>query len=137
MLLGSEIFIELLKPEEYKINNSDRILQNTVFRYVVSDNVDSLNYETKVHCGLVRDADLNKTLQNLWEVENGEMVQTKNNEVYLSEEHFMKTHSRDVEGRYVVKMPLKDDPNCLRDSRGIALKRLNALWLRLGKILNI
>ncbi|GFT96133.1 hypothetical protein TNCV_472161 [Trichonephila clavipes] len=31
-------------------------------------------------------------------------------------------------GRYVVKIPLKGDPNCLGNSRGIALKRLNALW---------
>ncbi|GFU75694.1 histone-lysine N-methyltransferase SETMAR [Trichonephila clavipes] len=32
------------------------------------------------------------------------------------------------EGRYVVKIPLKGDPNCLGNSRGIALKRLNAFW---------
>ncbi|GFV73850.1 integrase catalytic domain-containing protein [Trichonephila clavipes] len=45
----------------------------------------------------------------------------------------MKTHSRDIEGRYVVKMPLKADPNCLGNSRGIALKRLNALWITLER----
>ncbi|GFW80471.1 DUF1758 domain-containing protein [Trichonephila clavipes] len=45
----------------------------------------------------------------------------------------MKTHSRDIEGRYVVKMPLKCDPNCLGSSRGIALKQLNALWIRLER----
>ncbi|GFT26886.1 integrase catalytic domain-containing protein [Trichonephila clavipes] len=28
-------------------------------------------------------------------------------------------------------MPLKNEPNCLGESRGIALKRLNALWTRL------
>ncbi|GFY10023.1 uncharacterized protein TNCV_3699841 [Trichonephila clavipes] len=93
---------------------------------------DLLN-ETKVDCGLVRDEDLNKALQKFWEVENVEIVQTKNNEANLCEEHFMKTHSKDVEGRYVVKMPLKGDPNCLGNSRGIALKRLNALWIKLEK----
>ncbi|GFS69604.1 uncharacterized protein TNCV_1429241 [Trichonephila clavipes] len=127
MLLGAEIFFELLRPEIFKIKNSDLILQNTVFGYVVSRNVDSLN-ETKVHCGLVRDEDLNKTLQKFWEVENVEIVQAN-----LCEEHFMKMHSRDIEGRYVVKMPLKCDPNCLGSSKGIALKRLNALWIRLER----
>ncbi|PRD29019.1 UNVERIFIED_CONTAM: hypothetical protein NCL1_30681 [Trichonephila clavipes] len=28
-------------------------------------------------------------------------------------------------------MPLKNEPNCLGESRDIALKRLNALWARL------
>ncbi|GFT30995.1 DUF1758 domain-containing protein [Trichonephila clavipes] len=42
-------------------------------------------------------------------------------------------HSRDIEGQCVVKMPLKGDPNCLGNSRSIALKRLNALWIRLEK----
>ncbi|GFV38254.1 integrase catalytic domain-containing protein [Trichonephila clavipes] len=50
---------------------------------------------------------------------------------FFSEDHFLKTHSRDDEGRYVVKMPLKNEPNCLGESRDIALKRLNALWTRL------
>ncbi|GFY54396.1 DUF5641 domain-containing protein [Trichonephila inaurata madagascariensis] len=30
-------------------------------------------------------------------------------------------------------MPLKADPNCLGNSRGSALKRLNALWIRLER----
>ncbi|GFW14767.1 uncharacterized protein TNCV_1562301 [Trichonephila clavipes] len=45
----------------------------------------------------------------------------------------MKTHYGDIEGRYVVKMPFKADPNCLKNSRSIALKRLNALWIRLER----
>ncbi|GFV73427.1 uncharacterized protein TNCV_3389431 [Trichonephila clavipes] len=45
--------------------------------------------------------------------------------------HFLKTHSRDDEDRYVVKMPLKNEPNCLDESRDIALKRLKAQWTRL------
>ncbi|GFV31658.1 uncharacterized protein TNCV_692321 [Trichonephila clavipes] len=50
---------------------------------------------------------------------------------FFCEDHFLKTHSRDEEGRYVVKMPLKNEPTCLGESRDIALKRLNALWTRL------
>ncbi|GFW72266.1 integrase catalytic domain-containing protein [Trichonephila clavipes] len=50
---------------------------------------------------------------------------------FFCEDHFLKTHYRDEEGRYVVKMPLKNEPNCLGESRDNALKRLNALWTRL------
>lgn len=62
-----------------------------------------------------------------------DLEKPKNKEAILCEEHFINTHSRDVEGRYIVKMPLKDDPNCLGESRDIALKRLDALWIRLAR----
>ncbi|GFX43545.1 uncharacterized protein TNCV_509941 [Trichonephila clavipes] len=66
-----------------------------------------------------------------WELENVEVERTKNEEAIFCEDHFLKTHSRDDEGRYVVKMPLKNEPNCLGESRDIAVERLNALWTRL------
>ncbi|GFS68201.1 uncharacterized protein TNCV_1531061 [Trichonephila clavipes] len=66
-----------------------------------------------------------------WELENVEIERTKTEESIFCEDHFLKTHSRDDKGRYVVKMPLKKGPNCLDELRDIALKRLNALWTRL------
>ncbi|GFV90388.1 uncharacterized protein TNCV_935201 [Trichonephila clavipes] len=66
-----------------------------------------------------------------WELKNVEVEITKNEEAIFCEDHFLKMHSRDDDGRYVVKVPLKKEPNCLGESRDIALKRLNALWARL------
>ncbi|GFW24455.1 uncharacterized protein TNCV_606961 [Trichonephila clavipes] len=66
-----------------------------------------------------------------WELENVAVEKTKNEKAIFCEDHFLKTHSRDEEGRYVVKMPLKNEPNCLGESRDITLKRLNVLWTRL------
>ncbi|GFX23049.1 integrase catalytic domain-containing protein [Trichonephila clavipes] len=40
MLLGAEIFCELLKPGKFYCDNSHLVLQNTVFGYVVSGSVD-------------------------------------------------------------------------------------------------
>ncbi|GFX53172.1 integrase catalytic domain-containing protein [Trichonephila clavipes] len=40
MLLGAEIFYELLKPGKFYCDNSHLVLQNTVFGYVVSGSVD-------------------------------------------------------------------------------------------------
>ncbi|GFX66785.1 integrase catalytic domain-containing protein [Trichonephila clavipes] len=63
MLLGAEIFYELLKPGKFYCDNSHLVLQNTVFGYVVSGSVDQVT-ENRVHCGLIVDDDLNKTLKN-------------------------------------------------------------------------
>ncbi|GFX26368.1 uncharacterized protein TNCV_949661 [Trichonephila clavipes] len=53
-----------------------------------------------------------------WELENIKVERIKNEEAIFCEDHFLKTHSRDEEGRYVVKMPLKNEPNCLA-TRGL------------------
>ncbi|GFX65685.1 uncharacterized protein TNCV_4093781 [Trichonephila clavipes] len=129
-LLGAEMFYELLRSGQIRSENSNLIFQNTVFGFVASGSNSFADTEARVHCGLIK-GDLNQTLKMFWKLENVEVEKTKNEEAIFCEDHFLKTHSRDEEGRYVVKMPLKNEPNCLGESRDIALKRLNALWTRL------
>jgi hypothetical protein len=132
ILLGAEVFFELLRPGQIYAENSQLLFQNTVFGYIASGSVGEPN-DSKIHCGLVRDGNLTKTLQKFWEIENVEPVTRKNKEAEFCEEHFKRTHLRDREGKYVVSMPLKVDPACLGKSHDIALKRLNSLWVRLSK----
>ncbi|GFW57562.1 uncharacterized protein TNCV_544711 [Trichonephila clavipes] len=132
LLLGSNIFYELLKPERIKIKDSQLLLVNSVFGYIVTGNLDSIN-ETKVHCGLIRDEDLNKNLEKFWKLEEVEEPIVKNKERLICEEHYANTHFRTKEGKYVVSMPLKKEPSCLGNSEDIALKRLGSLWNRLAR----
>ncbi|GFT70541.1 uncharacterized protein TNCV_1133061 [Trichonephila clavipes] len=129
LLLGANIFYELLKPERIKIKDSQLLLVNSVFGYIVTGNLDSIN-ETKVHCGLIRDEDLNKNLEKFWKLEEIEEPIVKNKERLSCEEHYANTHFRTKEGKYVVSMPLKKEPSCLGNSKDIALKRLGSLWNR-------
>ncbi|GFT12634.1 uncharacterized protein TNCV_5094111 [Trichonephila clavipes] len=89
--------------------------------------------ETKVHCGLIRDEDLNKNLEKFWKLEEIEERIVKNKERLICEEHYANTHFRTKEGKYVVSMPLKKEPSCLGNSKDIALKRLGSLWNRLAR----
>ncbi|GFX77775.1 DUF1758 domain-containing protein [Trichonephila clavipes] len=132
LLLGANIFYELLKPERIKIKDSQLLLVNSVFGYIVTGNLDSIN-ETKVHCGLIRDEDLNKNLEKFWKLEEIEQPIVKNKERLICEEHYANTHFRTKEGKYVVSMPLKKEPSCLGNSKDIALKRLGSLWNRLAR----
>ncbi|GFU28900.1 integrase catalytic domain-containing protein [Trichonephila clavipes] len=134
MLLGAEIFYELLKPGKFYCDNSYLVLQNTVFGYVVSGSVDHTQVtENRVHCGLIVDDDLNKTLKKFWEIEGVHIEPKVDTEVSLSEDHFVRTHRRNCEGRYVVSMALNKDPSCLGNSKDIAIRRLNSLWKRLSR----
>ncbi|GFW16879.1 uncharacterized protein TNCV_2760071 [Trichonephila clavipes] len=121
-----KFFYELLHSGQIRSENSNLIFQNTVFGFVALGSNSFVDTEAQVHCGLIK-RDSNQTLKMFWELENVEVERTKNEEAIFCEDHFLKTHSRDDEGRYVVKMPLKNEPNCLGESRDIALKRLNAL----------
>ncbi|GFX30989.1 integrase catalytic domain-containing protein [Trichonephila clavipes] len=132
MLLGAEIFYELLKPGKFYCDNSHLVLQNTVFGYVVSGSVDQVT-ENRVHCGLIVDDDLNKTLKKFWEIEGVHIEPKVDTEVSLCEDHFVRTHRRNCEGRYVVSMALNKDPSCLGNSKDIAIRRLNSLWKRLSR----
>ncbi|GFX53517.1 integrase catalytic domain-containing protein [Trichonephila clavipes] len=132
MLLGAEIFYELLKPGKFYCDNSHLVLQNTVFGYVVSGSVDQVT-ENRVHCGLIVDDDLNKTLKKFWEIEGVHIEPKVDTEVSLCEDHFVRTHRRNCEGGYVVSMTLNKDPSCLGNSKDIAIRRLNSLWKRLSK----
>ncbi|GFY26120.1 retrovirus-related Pol polyprotein from transposon TNT 1-94 [Trichonephila clavipes] len=132
LLLGANIFYELLKPERIKIKDSQLLLVNSVFGYIVTGNLDAIN-ETKVHCGLIRDEDLNKNLEKFWKLEEIQEPIVKNKERLICEEHYANTHFRTKEGKYVVSMPLKKEPSCLGNSKDIALKRLGSLWNRLAR----
>ncbi|GFX41413.1 integrase catalytic domain-containing protein [Trichonephila clavipes] len=131
LLLGAEIFYEILLPGQTNLLNTKLIFQNTVFGYIASGSI-PVSSENKPHCGLIKDnVDLEKTTRRFWEIENVEPETIKNKETIICEEHFQKNHARDSTGRYIVSMPFKKDPNCLGQSKDIALKKLNSLWNRL------
>ncbi|GBM85144.1 hypothetical protein AVEN_85619-1, partial [Araneus ventricosus] len=133
MLLGVEVFYELLRPGQISLPNSNLLLQNTVFGFIVSGGIPREN-ENVIHCGFLKqEINLDQTLKQFWEIENVESDIPKSRESNLCEEHFQNNHSRDKSGRYIVKMPLKENPDCLGKSRHIALKKLNSLWNRFVK----
>ncbi|KMQ89769.1 gag-pol polyprotein precursor [Lasius niger] len=55
-----------------------------------------------------------------------------NEEEEECERHFSSSHSRDVTGRYIVRLPLKSNPTVLGDSRAKALGCLNRLCHQLS-----
>ncbi|GFV77206.1 integrase catalytic domain-containing protein [Trichonephila clavipes] len=128
MLLGTEVFYELMLPGQFKMEGSNVIFQNTVFGSTSSD------AQGKEHCGFIQAADnLEHSITKFWEIENVEIDSVKTSELDICEDHFKNTHSRDDQGRYTVAMPLKEDPSYLGESRQTAIQRLNSLWKRLSR----
>ncbi|GFX32638.1 integrase catalytic domain-containing protein [Trichonephila clavipes] len=113
MLLGADVFYELMLPGQFKTEGSNIIFQNTVFGFIVSGSTSS-DAQGKEHCGFIQAADnLEHSIKKFWEIENVEIDSVKTSELDICEDHFKNTHSRDDQGKYTVAMPLKEDPSCL------------------------
>ncbi|GFT07985.1 DUF1758 domain-containing protein [Trichonephila clavipes] len=132
MLIGCELFFELLRPNKFRSPCEKWLLQETVFGYIVVGSFDK--FEEKSYCGLAINAEinsdsLNKQLQAFWEIEKVDKSSIEHSlEEEICETQYQNTHYRTEEGRYVVQLPLKKDPYCLGNSRFLAEVRLNQLW---------
>ncbi|GFQ89433.1 integrase catalytic domain-containing protein [Trichonephila clavata] len=122
-LLSADIFFDILKDGKYKLDNGNLILQNTEFGYIISGNTSRFS-SGSLHCDLItKDFEtLNDTLKSFWEIE--EIVPTKfvSDELKKCEEHFLKTMTRDTNGRFCVIE--------LGQSKSIAIRKLKLLERR-------
>ncbi|GFY13434.1 integrase catalytic domain-containing protein [Trichonephila clavipes] len=116
VLLGAEIFYELLRPGQIYCGDSRLRLQNTVFGYVVSGSVGDEVRDNNIHCGLIRDSDLNTTLRSFWELESiGVKNENCSSEEDVSLEMFkQRVHFKN--GRYEVELVWKRDSVELSDN---------------------
>ncbi|GBM35025.1 hypothetical protein AVEN_240381-1 [Araneus ventricosus] len=89
--------------------------------------------EDRVHCGLILDDDLDKTLKQFWEIESVDVECTGDSVASLCEDLLVLTHKRNKEGRYVISMTLSRDPSCSGNSKDMAVRPLNSFWKRLSR----
>ncbi|GFQ95948.1 integrase catalytic domain-containing protein [Trichonephila clavata] len=117
LLIGCELFFELLRPNQLRSPCEKWLFQETVFGYIVVGSSDK--FEENSYCGLAINSEinsdsLNQQLRAFWEIET---VDESSKEYSLEEEicetQYQNTHYRNEEGRYVVQLPFKKDPNCL------------------------
>lgn len=130
ILLGAEIFYELLRPGQIYTGDSQILLQNTVFGYVVSGTARQKR-DDKIHCGLIRDSDLNSTLKSFWELES---IGVKEKGIISEEDISLETFKKKLSfknGRYEVELPWKRDSDELSDNFCLAKRRLESLMRRM------
>ncbi|GFW59585.1 DUF1758 domain-containing protein [Trichonephila clavipes] len=73
MLIGCELFFELLRPNKFRSPCEKWLFQETIFGYIVGGSSDK--FEEKSYCGLAIKAEinsdnLNQQLQAFWEIES-------------------------------------------------------------------
>lgn len=132
ILIGADKFWDLLGEGKFRLP-SGPYLQNTKLGWIISGPIDfPMRNSTRIHCNF--SSTLDTQLRMFWEVEElSKPRDTQTEEERTCEEHFIRTTTRDSEGRFSVRIPFKESPDVLGESYNQAERRFNALEKRLQR----
>ena len=130
-LLGAEVFFNFMKDGQVELANNLPILQNTVFGWMVAGKVDT-SMSNKAVCGICTHKELEAAITKFWESEEIPDSNTELTEDELRcESHLLQHTFRANDGRFVVRLPLKNHTSVLADSKGMAYERFKTIERRL------
>ncbi|XP_043481644.1 uncharacterized protein LOC122510805 [Leptopilina heterotoma] len=116
LLIGAELYGALILDGIKKGNPNESVALNTAFRWILSGNI-----STKIS---------NNEL-DIQEIQKPKLLSPDDE---LCDEHFRKTHSRNLDGQYVVQLPFTSDkPIDIGSTRPIAEKSLKRIEKRFKK----
>ncbi|XP_029159115.1 uncharacterized protein LOC114931307 [Nylanderia fulva] len=133
LIIGADLYPELLLDGIRKGTSGQPIAQRTIFGWVLSgptsDSGAPHRSVTVQHCASADTID--RELRCFWEVKEVPRRALLSPEEQQCEQHFAQTHSRDADGRYVVRLPFRRDPPIdIGKSRFIAERSLSSLHRR-------
>lgn len=135
MLLGAETFWDLMKSGRIKLAENLPSLTATELGYVVGGVLSERDpVIARTFCNVMEEENLNVTLRRFWEIEGADNFRTssatKSNDCI---EHFQRTHTRDSEGRFIVRLPFNERKGELGESLEMATRRFLSLERRLDQ----
>ncbi|XP_058449407.1 uncharacterized protein LOC131429350 [Malaya genurostris] len=127
LLIGADIFYSLLESHKVLLSEGYPTLQRTVFGYVVAGKLLKSSNSSPI-CIVSASKVLDSALQRFWEVENFDNDKTMTPLEQACESHFKETVSRSEDGRYVVRLPLREELlPFLGESYAVAQRRFLAI----------
>ncbi|XP_049872845.1 uncharacterized protein LOC126371560 [Pectinophora gossypiella] len=133
LLIGADKFWELLHENKIRLPNGP-YLQNTKLGWLISGPIQSNSLiQGNIQCNFVQGLDAE--MRKFWEVEDIPRVDKllTDDEKYC-EKIFMDTTTREDDGRFAVRIPLKESPELLGDSYNMAEKRFMSLERKLNRL---
>ena len=124
ILIGNEIFWNIMCIGQIRIHRHGPVLQKTQFGWVIAGVLNNFNTNTSTSCNL-SNTDLDVHLKKFWELEE---VTNISDPVFPGdnrdpcEKVFIDTFTRDLYSRFQVKLPIINEPPDLGSSKEIALK---------------
>ncbi|XP_051166513.1 uncharacterized protein LOC127284859 [Leptopilina boulardi] len=134
LLIGADLYSQTLKQGVCPGTSGSLIAQSTIFGWILSGplpNLSSHVLHINVHHAL--NASVDQSIARFWELEEVPHSIPLTKKEIDCENHFAETHSRDLSGKYTVKLPFDQDPNILGDSLSTALNSFDRLEKRFSR----
>lgn len=130
LLLGSEIFFELIRSGQIYVPNTNLVLQNSAFGYLISGSIEDISGEKPVHCGLISEK-VDKQLEKFFDLES---IGIRDDPNCYDEDKALELFNKTVcfkDSRYIVSLPWKKNREQLENNFDVAEKRIRSLSRRM------
>ncbi|XP_058816591.1 uncharacterized protein LOC131679858 [Topomyia yanbarensis] len=132
LIIGIKSFFAILEEDQINLGNGLPVLRKTVFGYVVAGEAFETN-NTSVVCNVSTIDNIASIVRKFWEVESFESGKALSLEEQYCESHFSKTHFRAPDGRYVVRLPIREEMLLsLGESFTVAKRRFSGIERKLS-----
>ncbi|XP_062704238.1 uncharacterized protein LOC115254876 [Aedes albopictus] len=135
LLIGAELFYSILKSNRIDLGPGRPIIQETFLGWVVAGPTHNRSSNIQPQqCNTVSSETnhLDELVQRFYMVEDVPMASRLSEEEALCEQHYVQTTTRDSSGRYVVRLPFRDNVDKLGETKQHALQRFQQLERRLN-----
>ncbi|XP_011877569.1 PREDICTED: uncharacterized protein LOC105567357, partial [Vollenhovia emeryi] len=136
LVIGTEWFWELMCVGQINLGPGRPILQKTVLGWLIVGTVTTGNLGRKRYasCNLSSVRELDEALRQFWKIDDIPVRGESTIDELACEEFFENTYERNAKGRFVVKLPVKEDVmKQMGESKDIARRRFLSLERRLDK----
>ncbi|XP_062713201.1 uncharacterized protein LOC134290160 [Aedes albopictus] len=135
LILGAEVFFDIFKPTgRIQLGESLPILVNSTLGWVMTGRTVQCHPISPVVANVATMATLPELMERFWTLEEDESAPNYSVEEAACEQHFKQSVARNSEGRYIVRLPLKQNVLAnLSDNRGTAVRRFHLLERRLAR----
>ncbi|XP_054276611.1 uncharacterized protein LOC128995618 [Macrosteles quadrilineatus] len=125
VLIGADLFASSVKGQFLSLGENMPVAIDTIFGYALLGSTPVASTCKNSFHGLVtllttNSLDLHTSIQQFWAVEEPPLTSKQSLAEEKCEKHFVSTHSRTPEGRFIVSLPFSDDPSTLGNSSKMA-----------------
>ena len=132
LLIGGAMFNKLLKEGRIELTKGLPIMLNTKLGWIIGGEVNSNQPSCATYCNLVTNQQLSNQIEKFWKLEGCDPADEQS-EHEQCEEHFIKTHQKGKDGKYIVQIPFKPDVSSIGATKHIASKQLDRQLTRLAR----
>lgn len=139
LLIGGELFFDIFKPNHFALGENLPTLRETYLGWIVTGTINTPDHfdPTVRHSNIATIENVEEMIQQFWKLEEVPTVSSRSTEEQSCEDHFLSTYKRDSTGRFVVRLPFKQNVDQLDDCRALALKRFLMLEKRFKRDPNL